>query len=83
MGAMDEREFLGARDQVDIDVEERVWVRAEREYDDASEPVGEEARGCCAVCALDRMGVADVCLTGVETELERLDVRCRDANVEL
>jgi hypothetical protein len=38
---MDDNEFLGARDQLDIDVvDEREWPRTEREYD-ASDAVGD------------------------------------------
>lgn len=39
-----DREFLGARDQVDIEVEDRECPRTEYECDEASEAVGEIGR---------------------------------------
>jgi hypothetical protein len=43
-GRIDDNEFLGARDQLDIEVDEREWPLTEREKDEASEAVGDPLR---------------------------------------
>jgi hypothetical protein len=77
-----DNEGRGARDQVDIDVDEREGPRTECEYVEESEKRGDPLRLLCPVCARELKGVPEGRLTGVEVDAERLVVRCRDANVE-
>lgn len=81
---IDVSEFLGARDQVDIDVvEERDGFTVDRERDDTSEILGDPGLWVRTDCTRGRKGVIACCLAmiGVE-EFDRLVVRWRDANVD-
>jgi hypothetical protein len=76
------KEVRGARDHVDVDVDEREGPKMGREFADVSEKLGEPVRLPCAVCARELCDMPGGYLTGVDVDAERLVVRCRDANVD-
>lgn len=78
---MDDKEFLGARDQVDVDIVEVRDAIAERDVE-RSDMLGEPARLFWPVCARDRDGVIAGGRATFEVEFERLSVRCREAKVD-
>ena len=80
-GIMDDKEFLGARDQVDVDVVKVRGAMAERDVE-RSDMLGEPVRLFWPVCARDRDGVTAGARAPVEVEFERLVVRCREAKVD-
>lgn len=74
------REYLGARDQVDVEVEARDGFK--RETDEVSETLGEPVRLGGFVAVRERNGVPEVRRIGLAVEPVKLVVRCREAKVE-
>lgn len=69
-------EYLGARDQVDVEVvEDREGLMTDREYEEASDTLGDAVLWEGRATPEERRG-------GTLVEGVMLVVRCRDANVE-
>lgn len=76
----DAREYLGVRDQVEVDAEEdREGLMMEREYEEASDTLGEAVRW---EGVGKPVGKPEGRRGGPLIEGVKLDVRCREANVD-